>query len=223
VVLTPRRWRQVFAKQFVRRRWQTSPVTGESAEETVKTIAQGRPGETGEPVVTTLVCFFIFAREAAGALATRLSLRPLFSRAKIPCIHSDAPRREIADARPVIASDKRGAFDKGALATTASVEAQRAKAEAIHLSSRGENGLRRGACHRAHVRATRWLAMTMLGCLKFESEGVVARDVFTSVLPRSWRDGRWSARLSPCPARSPTPAANGMRAHRRKYWGRADP
>jgi hypothetical protein len=30
--------------------------------------------------VTTLVCFFIFAREAAGATGTRLSLRPLFSR-----------------------------------------------------------------------------------------------------------------------------------------------
>jgi hypothetical protein len=32
-----------------------------------KAIAQGRPGESGEPVVTTLVCFFQFAREAAGA------------------------------------------------------------------------------------------------------------------------------------------------------------
>jgi hypothetical protein len=29
-----------------------------SSKEAVKTIAQGRPGETGEPVVTTLVCFF---------------------------------------------------------------------------------------------------------------------------------------------------------------------
>jgi len=67
-----------FAKQFARRRWQESPVTGESAEETVKTIAQGRPDETGEPVVTTLVCFLSFAREAAGAAGTRLSLRPLF-------------------------------------------------------------------------------------------------------------------------------------------------
>jgi hypothetical protein len=67
-----------FAKQFARRRWQESPVTGESAKETVKTIAQGRPGETGEPVVTMLVCFYYFAREAAGAAGTRLSLRPLF-------------------------------------------------------------------------------------------------------------------------------------------------
>jgi hypothetical protein len=42
-------------------------VTGESTKETVKTIAQGRPGISGEPVVTTLVWFFQFPREAAGA------------------------------------------------------------------------------------------------------------------------------------------------------------
>jgi hypothetical protein len=64
-------------KVFRRRRWQKSPVTGESTKETVKTIAQGRPGQSGEPVVTTLVCFIYFAREAAGATGTRLSLRPL--------------------------------------------------------------------------------------------------------------------------------------------------
>jgi hypothetical protein len=42
-----------------KRRWQKSPVTGESTKETVKTIAQGRPDCFGEPVVTMLVCFFI--------------------------------------------------------------------------------------------------------------------------------------------------------------------
>jgi len=47
-------------------------------EVTVKTIAQGRPDVFGEPVVTTLVCFLSFAREAAGASGTRLSLRPCF-------------------------------------------------------------------------------------------------------------------------------------------------
>ena len=35
------------------------------------------PGRSGEPVVTTLVCFIYFAREAAGALGTRHSPRPL--------------------------------------------------------------------------------------------------------------------------------------------------
>jgi hypothetical protein len=79
VVLTPRRWRQVRGKPFRGRRWQTSPVTGESTKETVKTIAQGVPGRSGVPVVTMLVCFF-FAHKAAGAASARHSLRPLFAR-----------------------------------------------------------------------------------------------------------------------------------------------
>ena len=62
-----------------RRRWQTSPVTGESAKETVKTIARGMPGCTGVTVVTMLVCFSHFAREAAGASRARHSLRPLLA------------------------------------------------------------------------------------------------------------------------------------------------
>ena len=59
-----------------------SPVTGESTKEAVKTIARGMPGNPGEPVVTNSSCFLHFAREAAGALGTRQSLRPLFSRGK---------------------------------------------------------------------------------------------------------------------------------------------
>ncbi len=42
-----------------------------------KTIARGMPGRSGVTVVTMLVCLFYFAREAAGALRARHSLRPL--------------------------------------------------------------------------------------------------------------------------------------------------
>jgi hypothetical protein len=49
-------------KMLRRRRWQQSPVTGESTKETVKTIAQGRPDCSGEPVVTMLVCFYFCTR-----------------------------------------------------------------------------------------------------------------------------------------------------------------
>src|ERR1700737_1327487 len=46
VVLTPRRWCQVLEKQASwGRRWQESPVAGESAQEAVKTIARGMLGE----------------------------------------------------------------------------------------------------------------------------------------------------------------------------------
>jgi hypothetical protein len=62
-----------------RRRWQESPITGESTKEGVKTIARGMPGEPGVTVVTTLVCFLFFAREAAGAPSARHSLRPPIS------------------------------------------------------------------------------------------------------------------------------------------------
>ena len=56
------------------------PETPGRARSSRKTIAQGVPDRFGEPVVTTLVCFFVFANEAAGAQNTRHSLRPLFFR-----------------------------------------------------------------------------------------------------------------------------------------------
>ena len=72
-------------------------VTGESTKETVKTIARGMPGESGVTVVTTLVCFFHFAREAAGALGTRHSLRPLNYWANDFCKTSGDQRRGNAE------------------------------------------------------------------------------------------------------------------------------
>ena len=58
MVLTPRRWRQVGGMRFRERWWQTSPVTRESAEEPVKTIARGMPGDSGVTVVTNSRVFF---------------------------------------------------------------------------------------------------------------------------------------------------------------------
>jgi hypothetical protein len=56
-----------------------------------------------------------------------------------------------------------------------SVIARSVSDEAIHSFFVLHDGLLRGACHRARIRATRWLAMTSktrlrLGCLKIESE-----------------------------------------------------
>ena len=56
--------------------WQKSPVTRESPEETVKTIARGKPDDPVEPVVSNS-CAFYFAHEAAGAVGARLSPCPL--------------------------------------------------------------------------------------------------------------------------------------------------
>src|SRR5438270_920626 len=51
------------------------------------------PGETGVTVVTMLVCFFIFACEAAGASRARHSLRPLVLG---PMIHASLGRHRAA-------------------------------------------------------------------------------------------------------------------------------
>jgi hypothetical protein len=56
----------------------TNPDRRGEHEVAVKTIVRGMSGETDVTVVTTLVCFFIFARKAAGASDARHSLRPLF-------------------------------------------------------------------------------------------------------------------------------------------------
>jgi hypothetical protein len=51
------------------------------------------PGVAGVTVVIMLVCFFIFARKAAGALRARYSLRPLISEGELSWQNSDASRR----------------------------------------------------------------------------------------------------------------------------------
>jgi hypothetical protein len=70
--------------------------TKESAKETVKTIARGKPVVTGEPVAKTRVLSTI-AHGAAGASGTRLSLRPLFFRGTTFLQDSGATRREDAN------------------------------------------------------------------------------------------------------------------------------
>jgi hypothetical protein len=144
VVLTPRRWRQVGG--MIRwRRWQESPVTGESAKQAVKTIAQGRPGVSGEPVVTTLVCFVLFRTRGCGcALGIRLSLRPLLFRGTMLMHHS-------------------GAFGAAGRRRCVRRHCEERSDEAIQTFRCGcQSGLLRGACHRARIRGTRWLAMTVL-------------------------------------------------------------
>jgi hypothetical protein len=47
--------------------WQQSPITRESAKEAVKTIRAGKAGAFRRTCGDLLVCFFTFAREAAGA------------------------------------------------------------------------------------------------------------------------------------------------------------
>jgi hypothetical protein len=78
VVLTSRRWRQVGGSRFADDGDKNARSPGRPRRKPLKPFAQGRPDEFGGPVVTTLVCSFCFACEAAGASSARLSLRPLY-------------------------------------------------------------------------------------------------------------------------------------------------
>jgi len=92
VVLTPRRWRQVFGGMsaqpgadtpYLRATVTTSRSPRRARRKPLKPLRAGMPGDSGATVVTTLVCFLHFAREAAGALGARHSPRPRFSGRRI--------------------------------------------------------------------------------------------------------------------------------------------
>jgi hypothetical protein len=78
VVLTPRCRRQVGGRYSADDGDKKARSPGRARRKPLKPLRAGMPGDPGGPVVTTLVCFFHFAREAAGALGTRHSPRPLF-------------------------------------------------------------------------------------------------------------------------------------------------
>jgi len=97
------------------------------------------------------VLYLSFAREAMGAAGTRHSLRPLFSWAngfvrlgRITPRGANARRRHCEERLVRRSSTSEGGSD-----------------EAIQLLASRRNGLLRGACHRARIRATRWLAMAV--------------------------------------------------------------
>jgi hypothetical protein len=105
VVLTPRRWCQVGGRRFRRRRWQKSPVTGESAEETVKTIARGMPGETGVTVVTMLVCFILFCTRGCGCIERPAFPAPSLGENSSTTRAQSAPRERFHSSSPAYAGD----------------------------------------------------------------------------------------------------------------------
>src|SRR6202035_4701364 len=69
--------------------------------------------------------------------------------------------------------------------------------EAIHFAAqRKKDGLLRGACHRARIRATRWLAMTMRHTSAFSPHAFFARGIH---LFRPSNKGRGECRATDAP------------------------
>jgi hypothetical protein len=72
---------------------------GESTKDSVKTIAQGMPDDSAEPVVTA--ASFSICWRAMGEAVARHSLRPLSSEGTENDDHSGAQRRENDDSHPL--------------------------------------------------------------------------------------------------------------------------
>jgi hypothetical protein len=203
VVLTPRRWRSSGRKKIFRLRWwQESPVTRESTKETVKTIAQGRPDRSGEPVVTYSYAFH-FRIRGCGCIGHPAFPAPsVLSRGKVDAQLGRYLRRGIVETWPrvpgaarheptgrreappddrlhemmrcrtgthLVRGTHRSRFCEAALHAASHpgheeaphVIARSDSSEAIHSFFVRLDGLLRGACHRARIHATRWLAMTV--------------------------------------------------------------
>src|SRR5947209_3144860 len=112
------------------------------------------------------VLISLIAREATGASSARHSLRPLLSRAEKNSRKPRAPRAAGSRSRTRRHCEER--------LVRRSSTSEGGSDEAIHSSISRQHGLLHGACHRARIRATRWLAMTVsnplcLGGLKIES------------------------------------------------------
>jgi hypothetical protein len=113
---------------------------GRARRKPLKPLRAGMPGDSGVLVVTRVRSSTTSAHEAAGALGTRRSPRPLLGGRFLARLGRIARRgREIASGVPRHCE----------------------RSEAIHSFFTRQDGLLRGACHRARIRATRWLAMTV--------------------------------------------------------------
>jgi hypothetical protein len=148
VVLTPRRRRQVSGvlvgptglEQGISAddgdKNARSP--GRARNKPLKPLRAGMPGDSGVPVASTPV-LSTFAQGAAGAAGTRHSPRPPWGREINLNLGRIAPR------------DREAAFERHC-----------ERSEAIHSFFLLRPWMLRGACHRARIPSTRWLAMTAL-------------------------------------------------------------
>jgi len=169
VVLTPRRWRQVRGccvgptglrtqRKFANDGGKRARSPGRVRRNPLKPLRAGMPGDSGVLVVTRVRSTNKSAHEAAGAAGTRHSPRPLGAG------DSATPRT------PRVARSKKCAK---------LYQRHCERSEAIHSFFARQDGLLRGACHRARIRATRWLAMTTHSPLS--SHAKAGDPVFRSV------------------------------------------
>jgi hypothetical protein len=179
VVLTPRRWRQVGGGNFADDGGKKARSPGRARRKPLKPLRAGMPGCSGGLVVTTRV-LSTFAHEAAGASAPGIP-------------HALYWAKDLCTTRARRAAGMRRCIQpslRGALATK----------QSSFLFRGAKAGLLRGACHRARVRATRWLAMTISGRSKIETVQTFRKKERGSNL--RWSPSTVRALPGMCPNRS---------------------
>jgi hypothetical protein len=148
VVLTPRRWCQVGGNADDGGKQARSH---KSTKETVKTIARGCRAFSGVTVVTNARVYYHTTR-GCGRVGRPASLRPLIGgQGNLIANLGRFARRGRTRFYTSLPATNAKRLRKGALATK----------QSSFLVVSQKAGLLRGACHRARVRATRWLAMTV--------------------------------------------------------------
>src|SRR5450631_4916339 len=139
----------------------TARSPGRARRKPLKPLRAGMPGDSGVLVVTRVRSTTTIAHETAGALGIRHSPRPLRGERFIN--GSGAWRGEVANVRLELGQRHCERSNPGSVIPGWSAgpdpESRDSGFDASHRPGMTESGLVRGACHRARIRATRWLAM----------------------------------------------------------------
>jgi hypothetical protein len=143
----------------------TARSPGRARRKPLKPLRAGMPGDSGVLVVTRVRSTTTIAHETAGALGIRHSPRPLRGERFIN--GSGAWRGEVANVRLELGQRHCERSNPGSVIPGWSAgpdpKSRDSGFDASHRPGMTESGLVRGACHRARIRATRWLAMTVSG------------------------------------------------------------
>src|SRR5260221_12245269 len=134
VVLTPRRWCQVSRNYPRDDGGKRARSPGRARNKPLKPLRAGMPGCSGGPVVTNARVYYT-TRAAAGASAPGIP-------------HALKGRRFLHNS---------GALRRGKAKMYTTVIASEAKQSSFGPAPQKAGLLRRGACYRARIRATRWL------------------------------------------------------------------
>jgi hypothetical protein len=213
VVLTPRRWRQVQRSYPLDDGGKRARSPGRARRKPLKPLRAGMPGDLGA-TCGDYTRVLSFCTRGCGCIERPAFPTPSVFLGRIVLAHlgrirAAGMRRCIFPSLRAKRSNPSSSFRDGPKDQTSDAqlrigESRDSGFDASHRPGMTASGLLRGACHRARIRATRWLAMTALdlnrfGYLKIESGITLAtapRPLLSSSCPALCRASTSCLRLS---------------------------